>query len=91
MAVVAKSKPAAIIRRVAFIACVTGWRAIETPNENCAQFKGETAFSAEESDLRGSLAILLAVGSLIHAAIRPLLGIAFVVLYFDSKTGNDRS
>jgi len=50
--------------------------------------RGKTAFSAEESDTRYTG---YAVSSLIHAAIRPLLGIAFVVLYFDSKTGNDRS
>jgi hypothetical protein len=28
-----------------------------------------------------------AMSSLIHAALRPLLGIAFVVLYFDAKAG----
>jgi len=32
-----------------------------------------------------------ATSALVHAAIRPLLGIAFVVLYFDSKSGLEES
>jgi mannose/fructose/N-acetylgalactosamine-specific phosphotransferase system component IID len=32
-----------------------------------------------------------ATSALVHAAIRPLLGIAFVVLYFDAKAGHQEN